>query len=237
MAFFKRRKEQAAFNASLPGLGGEARRFYRALVDTHQDSARLLLAQGVESSATWSMVNTVARTHAVGVKRTAAKAGPRLDLLDPEVQRAITAGLDQFAACLGLRGSLVQAWGAAKAVNERFQAGWQPGRTALWWQETPVAFACSLQPAAEGRPVVDGLLLFDHQQFEFTPSLETQPQAGWKKSQVRKAEKVDYPRAGVLHLDPTTGWACADVANEQNAMPDDLFPEKKAKKMWGSTGQ
>ncbi|WP_239015046.1 hypothetical protein [Streptomyces sp. CdTB01] len=107
MAFFKRRKGQDAFSASLPGLGGEAGRFFRALIDTHADSARLLLAQGVGSSATWDLIDTVAVVHDNGVKRAAAKAKPRLDVLDPEVQRAVQAGLDQLAAVLGVRGSLV----------------------------------------------------------------------------------------------------------------------------------
>jgi hypothetical protein len=104
----------------------------RALIDTHADSARLLLAQGVGSSATWDLIDTVAVVHDNGVKRAAAKAKPRLDVLDPEVQRAGQTGLDQLAAVLGVRGSLVQAWAVAKAFNEEFQAGQQPGHTALW---------------------------------------------------------------------------------------------------------
>jgi hypothetical protein len=99
-----------------------------------------------------------------------------------------------------------------------------------------VAFACILHPAAEGMPVVDGVLLFDHERFEFTPSLDSLPQTGWKKAQVRRAEKADH-RSGALHLDPSTGWARADIANRHNAMPEDLFAPQNQKKMWGSTGR
>lgn len=233
MAFFKRRKNQTVFSTSLPGLVGEGRRFYRALVGTHEASARLLSAQGVGGEATWRLVDTVATVHDNGVKRAASAVGPRLDVLDPEVQRAIGAALDQLAARFGLRGGLVQAWGVAGAFNEEFRARSRPGAAALWWRHEPVAFACILHPVGEGMPVVDGLLLFDHEQFEFTPSLDELPQAGWKKAQVRKAEKADHS-SGVLYLDRSTGWARADVANRQNALPDDLFPQKK---MWGTAGR
>ncbi len=199
----------------------------------HEASARLLSAQGLGGDATWSLVDTVAVVHDNGVKRAALAVGPRLDVLDPEVQRAIRAALDQLAARFGLRGSLVQAWGVARAFNEEFKARSLPGPAALWWRQTPVAFACILHPVGEGLPVVDGVLLFDHEEFEFTPSLDELPWAGWKKAQVRKAERADTS-SGVLYLDRSTGWDRADVANRHNALPDDLFPQKK---MWGSAGR
>lgn len=211
------------------GPGGGHTTFLPGPCQCAQGFGRDAVSAGPGGDATWSLVDTVAVVHDNGVKRAAAAVGTRFDALDPEVQRAIRAALDQLAARFGLRGSLVQTWGVARAFNEEFKARSRPGSAALWWRQMPVAFACILYPVGEGQPVVDGVLLFDHEEFEFTPSLDELPRAGWKKAQVRKAEKVD-PSSGVLYLDRSTGWDRADVANRQGALPDDLFPQKK---MWG----
>ncbi|MET7620543.1 hypothetical protein [Streptomyces sp. NPDC005408] len=223
MALFKRRSKgaTAALSTTLPGLSGEARRFFQALVRHHQRTLDLLTLQGAEPAATWNQVSTVAIAHDNQVKLALRDVGSRVNLLAPEVQRAIAAALEQFAGRLGVRGTLVQAWGTAKALNERFEASWQPGGKRFWWQEMPVGFACILHPAAEGQPVVDGILIFDHQRFEFTPAVDTEPQSSWTKSKVRKTEKVD-PTTAVLHLDPATGWGRADIAS-RTILPDGFF--------------
>ncbi|MFD7447033.1 hypothetical protein [Streptomyces sp. NPDC059909] len=95
-------------------------------------------------------------------------------------------------------------------MNEETRAGSPADRRALWWRNRPVAFACILHPAADGLPLVDGLLLYDGREYRFTPALDSQEQTSWDTSQVR-AEDLDLTTA-VLHLDPSTGWHRADIA-------------------------
>ncbi|MER6428434.1 hypothetical protein ABT272_11880 [Streptomyces sp900105245] len=145
--------------------------------------------------------------------RTAEHRTGRVDVTHPEVQETLRIALDQYAAHYNVRGGLVRAWGAAKAFNERFSSDWQRSEQYRigWWEERPIAFACILHPTKAGAPVVDGILLFDHVVYEFTPDASSQPQVHWNRSQVRE---VEQPQRGAtaLHLDPTTGYSRADVA-------------------------
>ncbi|GGT54686.1 hypothetical protein GCM10010271_68190 [Streptomyces kurssanovii] len=191
-------------------MSRETRRFFRKLVEHHQDSVSLLAAQGAGPEATWDRVERTAALHDGAVRRTLRDLGPRTDVLHPEMQRAITVALDRFAGALGVRGTLVQAWGTAIAMNNETQAGSPAERRILWWKDRPIAFACILHPAADGQPLVDGLLLHAGGQYQFTPALESQERASWDKSNVR-AEDRD-PMTAVLHLDPSTGWRRADIA-------------------------
>ncbi|MBT2368884.1 hypothetical protein J7E88_27090 [Streptomyces sp. ISL-10] len=197
-------------STGLPGASGETRRFFRKLVEHHQDSVGLLAAQGAVPAATWDRVERTAALHDGAVRRTLRDLGPRADVLRPEMQGGITVALDQFAAALGVRGTVVQAWGTAIAMNKETQAGSPADRRVFWWKDRPIAFACILHPAADGQPLVDGLLLYGGGQYRFTPALETQEQTSWDKSKVR-AEDRD-PMTAVLHLDPSTGWRRADIA-------------------------
>ncbi|MFP1629965.1 hypothetical protein ACLB9X_33605 [Streptomyces sp. 5K101] len=95
-------------------------------------------------------------------------------------------------------------------MNKETRAGSPADRRILWWKDRPIAFACILHPAADGQPLVDGLLLYGGGQYQFTPALETREQTSWDKSKVR-AEDRD-PMTAVLHLDPSTGWRRADIA-------------------------
>ncbi|MBT2439931.1 hypothetical protein J7E93_07310 [Streptomyces sp. ISL-36] len=191
-------------------MSRETRRFLRKLVEHHQNSVTLLAAQGAGPEATWDQVERTAALHDGAVRRTLRDLGPRADMLQPEIQRAITVALDQFAGALGVRGTLVQAWGTAIAMNKETQAGSPADRRVFWWKDRPIAFACILHPAAEGQPLVDGLLLYDGLRYQFTPALETLEQTSWDKCQVRAEDRA--PMTAVLHLDPSTGRRRADIA-------------------------
>ncbi|MFD7447089.1 hypothetical protein [Streptomyces sp. NPDC059909] len=118
MALFRRRGPETSTRLStyLPGANSEARRFFRTLVQHHQNSVDLRAAQGAGPEATWARVGLVAGLHDSDVRRTLRDVGPRTDVLRPDIQRAIAVALDQFAGVLGVRGTLVQAWGTAIAL-------------------------------------------------------------------------------------------------------------------------
>lgn len=248
MALFRRRKHDGPdWITDLPDASRASRMFYQALIRRYlgvmkQYSSAGSLVQG----GAWDGVRTLAQLHDVTVKH-AARDVRGVDIMSPEVQAGLRIGLDQFAEYYGVRGSLVRAWGLATAFNERFESEWQPSKPhRFWWAEQTVAFACVIHPSKEGEPVVDGLLLFDHVAYVFTPDCEPQEQVRWSRRQVRDA---DEPTRGatVLHLDPTIGYSQADIASkawigrETPAGPVFTDPNQplrrsKPRRNWGSSG-
>ncbi|WCD87831.1 hypothetical protein KPP03845_104232 [Streptomyces xanthophaeus] len=244
MALFSRRKSTGPdWITDLPGRRRTTRRFYQALVRRHLD---VLRTTQIAPAATWEQVAYVAIVHNNSVPIAGRNAGG-VDLLDAEIQEAIRTALDQFAAQHGVRGSLVRAWGTAKLLNERIASGWERSSTVIgWWQERPIAFACILHPIKEGEPLIDGLLIFDHAVYEFTPDSERLPQVHWSRMQVREAEEP-VRGATTLHLDAATGYARADIASDAVIIlqtmqgplftdPDMPVPKVKKRRNWGSAG-
>ncbi|MGW2425581.1 hypothetical protein ACWC0C_41160 [Streptomyces sp. NPDC001709] len=200
-------------------------------------------------AGTWDGVRQLAQLHDTRVKQAAFDVRG-VDMLSPEVQAAIGIGLNQFAEYYGVRGSLVRAWGVTEILNKRFEAAWQPSERNRfqwqWWTEQTIAFACILHPANEGEPVIDGMLLFDHVTYEFTPDSEFQEQVHWDRRQVRD---VDEPANGatVLHLAPATGYSHADIASTTLIVretadgpvftdPNQPLRRSKPRPNWGSVG-
>lgn len=251
MALFRRRTSDGPdWITDLPGKSRTTRKFFQALV--HEYLYEIQRSQGVSVTSapegTWGQVSWLALSHNSCVNRVGRKMRG-LNMFDPEIQDAIRIAMDQFAAYCGVRGSLIRAWAFAKPLNERFASDWRRSELfrIAWWEERPIAFACILHPAKEGEPLIDGVLIFDHVTYEFTPDAEAEPQVVWHRRQVRDAEEP-HLSATVLHLDRSTGNSHADIASsvpglilETPAGP--LFtahsrptPRGRQRRNWGSAG-
>lgn len=249
MALFRRRRHEGPdWVTDLPGASRTSRRFYQALIQQYLNVIKMHSATGsLVKAGTWDGVDMLAHLHDTKVKQAAFDVRG-VDMMSPEVQAALRVGLNQFAEHYGVRGSLVRAWGAAKAFNQGFESEWQPSERNRfnWWAEQTIAFACILHPAKEGEPVVDGILLFDHVMYEFTPDSESQDQVRWGRRQVHD---VDEPVSGatVLHLDQATGYSHADIASKTRVQretpagpvftdPSRPLRRTKPRRDWGSVG-
>ncbi|QDN85521.1 hypothetical protein FNV62_06425 [Streptomyces sp. RLB3-17] len=250
MALFRRRTSDGPdWITDLPGKSRTTRKFFQALVQEYL--YWIQRSQGVTITSapagTWGQVDWLALAHK-GCMNRVGRTIRGVNILAPEIQDAIRIATDQFAAHHGVRGSLVRVWAFAKPLNERFASGWQRSELfrIAWWEERPVAFACILHPAKEGEPLIDGVLIFDHVTYEFTPDAESQPQVVWHRRQVRDAEEP-HLGATVLHLNRSTGYSRADIASsipvilETQAGP--LFtahsrhtPRGRQRRDWGSVG-
>ncbi|MGI5138778.1 hypothetical protein [Streptomyces sp. CA-106110] len=250
MGLFRRRGNDGPdWITDLPGASRATRRFYQELIREYLVRVRSFEAAGHTPgpAGTWDLVGDIASLHNSAVRVAEHRTG-RVDVMHPEVQEALRIALDQYAAHYNVRGGLVRAWGVAKAFNERFASRWQRSEQYRigWWEERPIAFACILHPTEEGEPVIDGILLFDHVGYEFTPDADTQPQVCWNRSQVREAEKPERG-ATALRLDPTTGYSRADIAGSARVIletpagplftdPSKPLPRLRQRRNWGSVG-
>ncbi|MGW4854795.1 hypothetical protein ACWEPZ_26570 [Streptomyces sp. NPDC004288] len=250
MALFRRRKNDGPdWVTDLPGASRIERKFHQALIRQYLGAMKIAQLQGAQlvQPGTWEGVATLAQLHNVNVKG-AVRDTPGVDLLRPGVQSAIGIALDQFAGHYGVRGSLVRAWGTADALNRRFETAWHPSELNRfdWWADQSVAFACILHPLEEGAPVIDGLLLFDHTTYEFTPDSEAQEQVLWDRSKVSNVEDP-VNRATVLHLDRAVGYSRADIASKARIQLETASgpvfsdtstpqPRSKPRRNWGSLG-
>ncbi|MFF4547272.1 hypothetical protein ACFY1J_24100 [Streptomyces sp. NPDC001406] len=216
MALFRRRTNDGPdWITDLPGKSRSTRKFFQALVQEYLYGIQRLQGSSVATPSTgsWSQVERLAIEHNGCLNRVGRKIRG-VNVLDPEIMDAIRIAMDQFAAYYGVRGSLIRVWAFTKPFNERFASGWQPSELFrfAWWEERPIAFACILHPIQEGEPLIDGLLVFDHVKYEFTPDAKAEPQVVWGRRQVREAEE---PKLGatVLHLNRSTGYSHADIAS------------------------
>ncbi|MGW4983662.1 hypothetical protein [Streptomyces mirabilis] len=248
VALFRRRSSDGPdWVTDLPGASRAERRFYQTVIKGYLDMITVTGGVRLGQAGTWDEVQTLAIVHNNKVKQ-AAFDHRGVDITSPAVQAGLRIGLDQFAARYGVRGSLVRAWGFADAFNRGFKAQWQPSdrNRVYWWAEQPISFACILHPAKEGEALVDGLLLYDHVTYEFTPDSEHQEQVRWSRQQVHD---VDEPmgNATTLHLDLATGYSRADIASEAwveretPAGPVFTDPSKPQRRMkprrnWGGVG-
>ncbi|MGW3209056.1 hypothetical protein [Streptomyces sp. NPDC001135] len=216
MVLFRRRTNDGPdWITDLPGKSRTTRKFFKALVQEYLFEIQRW-QRGRKTwppVGTWSQVEDLAYAHNSCVKRV-ERTMRGLNIHDPEIQDAICIAMDQYAAYYGVRGSLIRVWGRAKPFNERFASDWQRSELfrIAWWEERPIAFTCILHRIKESEPLIDGLLIFDHVTYEFTPEAATQPQVVWRRRQVREAEEPSLG-ATVLHLDRSTGYSRADIAS------------------------